>query len=593
MPESIGDTEFMNINLERKNFYCPIAKWSGRLILPSLPERRSDGGVYLEVQNTPDSHAQLKGKKVWVTWHSTSCHRKWLHRAVIDIHFDEITRKSMEENHFIHPIRLDGWSKVSPLESLAGGSSIDDVQVELDVVSADRDGNSWVLAIGDEPYQIAGIDKALSRFIAPAGEKRYRVRHYNPSSRSFDGPEEVIALPDAGTVLPGTSIEQTSIKNIEKSSLNASGWYIYGSQDASGSFTVKALEPAEMFKLVPTRMVIGRDESRDYITDLKWDNIPLQRVERTLLDNNGGVVPFKQRTPALIAKRTKELWSVGDVALVVHTYGWRGGERGDKVPLGIVPGHFAFGFAKVVRDEFTGELRFDLVYRQVYAHNREGVIAGAMRWHLYMGSLRHGWMYTLPISDVLVRLPELTVPYRLGNHTFNPLIVILQELALMTAKYRAGGGNGASLVTPAASCVKDSSQALFAAGRRLENEVVNDSVVKGWLDSNPNSYEAKRFRRLESLLNDVESTVLIPWGIVPKGWGGDNENVAAHLKDGAITPASILEALKAWKTMMPRRAEIELLKVLLEHGATMVDCQGAMLGGEVPGIVPLAPTVIF
>ncbi|MGL5194526.1 MAG: type II CAAX prenyl endopeptidase Rce1 family protein, partial [Chroococcales cyanobacterium] len=98
--------------------YRPIAQWTGQLILPSETQRHSDGRVYLTLENTPETYRHLKGQTVWLNWHSNSIHQTWINRAVTDIHFDEITRQSME-NFSIHPTRLEGWSNVSALESLA------------------------------------------------------------------------------------------------------------------------------------------------------------------------------------------------------------------------------------------------------------------------------------------------------------------------------------------------------------------------------------------------------------------------------------------------------------------------------------------
>ncbi|WP_234488598.1 hypothetical protein [Oxynema sp. CENA135] len=572
--------------------YRAIAPWSGRLILPEPSVSRDDGGVYLEVENAPGTYRHLIGERVWLTWHPESIHQGWLERATVDLEFDETTRESMEKGN-VHPTRLNGRSRVSPLESLAGGRSRDNVRVELDVRNVERQGEEWVLQIGDEPIQIAGIDRALIQFIEPVGDRRYRVRHYDPSDGRFDAALETIALPDAGTVIPGQGVEQSSIDQIERSPLNAEGWYIYGRRDDSGTFNVEALQPAALYELDPSQMAIGRAATREYILDLKWETIPIHAIETTLLDNNGAAFAGSVPTPSFIERRTRELWSVGDVALVLHTFGWRGGERGDPPILGLVTGHFAFGFAEVVRDEFTGKLRFDVVYRQVYAHNREGIVAGAMRSELYLGSLERGWMYTLPISDVMVRLPELTVPYQMGDRRFDPLTFIKQELALMEARYRTGPGNGASVVTPAVSCVKDANQALYGAIVRLRREVLEDPEVREWLRSHPDRYHTRRFRRLERLLADLEHSVLLPLGYIPKNWQRDERAIAIYRDGPGVGDPGLLEALKSWKTMLPRRAERELLQVFARHGATMVDVQFAELGGEIPGIEPQPPTTIF
>ncbi|MBK4732407.1 hypothetical protein JJD41_21440 [Oxynema sp. CENA135] len=581
------------MNPANSRFYRPVAPWSGRLILPFYAERRPDGGVFILLENAPKAYRHLLGQYLWVRWHPQSRHRTWIDRATIDLRFDEVTWQTMEKIGTFHPTRLDGWKQVSPLESLAGSRADDDVRVQLDVVEVLQDGPLWVVEIDDEPIQLSGVKKALIQFIAPAGEKRYRVAHYNPKTEGFDASSEVMSFPKAGTVYAVDPVEQSSIENIEKSPLNDGGWYVYGDFDESGTFAVEAIEPVEALQLGPTRMVTGRDETLDYFLDTKWEPMPVGQVRQTLVDNNGAIVPETGRTPEYMKRRTRELWYKGDTALVVHTFGWRGGKRGRNLPFGFVTGHFSFGFATVVTDEFTGKLRFDLVYRQIYAHNRNAIVSGAQYWHQYMGNLERGWMYTIAVSDVVVRLPELTVPYELGDRTFDPLGAIVQQLALMAARYRTGPGNGASVVTPATSCVKDSHQALFAAIAQLREEVFADPTVKQWLEANPKDFHVGRFRRLEALLDDVERSMLIPLGYVPKGWRGDNEDVAIHRNGNFLDLGAMKEALLAWKTMLPRRGEMELMRVLNRHGATSIDCQCAKVGGEVPDIEPQAPTVIL
>lgn len=584
------------------SYYRPIATWSGRLILPEAGDRRPDGGVYLQLENTPPSHRSLIGQRVWLAWHPNSIHAAWLSKAVCDVTFDEITYASQQKG-VVHPDRLNGWEKVSPLESLAGARLQDDVQVELDVAAVKRSlpgtSTDWTVLINDEPVQITGILRALVQFLSPLDRQYLCIRHYNPDSRTFDGPTAIACAPDAGTIHPAFQLEQSSIQGIERSPLNDRGWYVYGYFPSLPSqpqrhrpFVIQAIEPYAALCLAPTKTVMGQNEARQYIRDQKWDEMPLHQMRVTLVDTNGRVEPAAERTPSRLAQRTKELWWKGDEALVVHTFGWRGGPRGDRFPLGLVPGHFAFGFAKLTQDDWTGELRFDLIYRQVYTHNAQGTISGAFRWHSYMGCLKRGWMYTVPVSDVMVRLPELTVPYQIGDRKIQPLDMIKRELAYMHARYRVGGGNGASLITPATSCVKDSNQALFSAIRQFRDQVIADPATKAWLEQNPNDYHTQRFRKLVTLLKQIEEEILFPLGYVPPTWRGENDEVAAHQRDRADWNLNI-EALKAWRTMLPRRAERELLAVLRKHGATMVDYQCALIGGEVPGIRPAAPTVLL
>jgi len=83
----------------------------------------------------------------------------------------------------------------------------------------------------------------------------------------------------------------------------------------------------------------------------------------------------------------------------------------------------------------------------------------------YSGNLQRGWQGTRPFSDVVVNIPALNHTYRFGDFTLSPLEELQRELRVMMARYRTGDGTGASIVTPAQSCVQDSNQALFTALR--------------------------------------------------------------------------------------------------------------------------------
>uniref|UniRef100_A0ACD5GQG3 Uncharacterized protein n=1 Tax=Desertifilum tharense IPPAS B-1220 TaxID=1781255 RepID=A0ACD5GQG3_9CYAN len=84
-------------------------------------------------------------------------------------------------------------------------------------------------------------------------------------------------------------------------------------------------------QLVATQMTTGRQETQDYYVASKWQNLPQRRIEKTLVDNNSKVLAASERTVALRERRTRELWYLNDVALTIHTFGWRG------VPRGIIP----------------------------------------------------------------------------------------------------------------------------------------------------------------------------------------------------------------------------------------------------------------
>ena len=250
-------------------------------------------------------------------------------------------------------------------------------------------------------------------------------------------------------------------------------------------------------------------------------------------------------------------WRLGDRALLIHTFGGIGGVAGEAISGFTVTGHFAFGQALVSADPFTGEPLFSLRYHQIYANNPNGIVAGTQDWSAFSGNLQRGWLGLRPISDVLVRVEE-------------PL---LKELALqaevLMARYRSGDGTGVALVTPATSCVQDSSQALFLA---LALAPRHDG------------------------LGQALQAVLAPFGIVRADWE-HNAGVLAGSQPEASQGFRRLTTLQAgllsWRTMLPRRGFDTFAQTLLNHGHCLRLLRTNQLPGGNPRITPLAPTLLL
>ena len=108
------------------------------------------------------------------------------------------------------PWRLDGRRRVGPLQSLAGARPHDDLSVRLErvavVAAADSgplpagQGSGPVLRIAAPPVQISGRWMARVRLLEalpahdPGGPGLMRVRHFEPQSQRYDGPEETVRL---------------------------------------------------------------------------------------------------------------------------------------------------------------------------------------------------------------------------------------------------------------------------------------------------------------------------------------------------------------------------------------------------------------
>ena len=272
-------------------------------------------------------------------------------------------------------------------------------------------------------------------------------------------------------------------------------------------------------------------------------------------------------------------WKEGDQGLVLHIFGGIGGEQAEQTPvIGTVSGHFAYGIANIVRDRVSQELRFDIDYYQVYAHNPNGIVAGKLSWAEYMGNLQRGWLGTRPVSDVIVKLDALTQAY---SPEINPLAMLAQQLQIMTARYRVGDGTGAAVVTPAQSCIQDSSQALYETIKQIETQVRNL----------PPS-DRQQFQPLAILGKRLENA-LVPVGIVRSDWK-QNSEVLAGIRDQSLTnQTNLATQLLSWRTIIPRVAYDQIATIFFEQGATLHFLKTNQVGGRDPTILPLAPTELF
>jgi predicted Abi (CAAX) family protease len=285
-------------------------------------------------------------------------------------------------------------------------------------------------------------------------------------------------------------------------------------------------------------------------------------------------------------------WPAGTRSIVVHLFGWRKntitGESGSQA-LGIVTGHFAFGVACVVIDPFTGEKRFDIEYKQVYAHNNSAIISGAHKWHSYMGDLKRGWMYTIPVSDTIIQLPEL-MPYDIGGWKIDPLKGFSRVTEMMTAVYRTGAGGGVAMVRPDISCVQDSHYALYAALMVFENSILGSPKAAEWIKNNPQNESVKRFNSLISLTRQLKDRTTI-LGIARKDWRAHFSNPLGTRDPGKAE--QVIRALLSIKSVFPRDGNDNLLNLAADRGVRMWSILTAMSGGKVEGLWPITPTSLI
>ncbi|BAZ44341.1 hypothetical protein NIES4102_13490 [Chondrocystis sp. NIES-4102] len=558
--------------------YQPVGNWIGRLILPSLQERAEVNGVFLEVYYAPPAYAHLIGTTVVLAWSDRPDLQVYLNQVKCSIHFSAQAYESINQG-LVNPIRLNFWREVDALESLVGARPYDDVIVTLEPTSVSCD-HKTVIYIEREPVIITGRFYALVTIKGQAEDLDYfKVVHYNPHSQQFDGVEEVVYIPqvvaDVNGVFPSTT------NKIDQSPVNSSGWYIYGERNQDQIFTVRAIAPRALFQLQPQRIVSGLEEATNYIHNQYWQNIKEKKgqIESILLN------PQSLPEADAIAQ-----YQEGDRLLVLHTYGGIGGKKAEVPQIGLFFGHFAFGIATVVREPITQQLRFKITYDQVYTQNLDGIIAANLDWSNYLGDRQFGWLGSRPVVDIVVKLDVLE-EYNFGGNIRFPLNALAYQLDKMMARYRTGDATGATFAGLANSCVQDSCQALYLAIKMILSEIKHNPEIQNWIATYPDDPQTKRLERLIALYKSIQSK-LVPWQTVRSDWLDPFESlIGTRLAEQPVT--TIINAVTSWRSLLPRLANDQLAKILLQHGASIWLLKTNQVGGWDEDIEPIAPTKLW
>ena len=531
-----------NEEVSTKKFWKPTAKWAGRLILPKENERK-DGGVFFEVRQAPRNFSDLKGKKLWLNFEKAD----WVDRVTTDIDFSKRTLKSKEKGH-VHPDRLNGWDDVSPMESLAGARNDDKMLVTLKDVKLSGDS----ILVNKEPVQVSGTQKALVSFEKKIDAHNWVVRHWNPESKDFTGPEEVINTEGRDDLAP-----------MKDRRLNRKGWYVYGDESTDGKMKVTALEPREMFQVTTHQVMKGQNESIKFLEQESWrvEEQKKGQLTKTLLDPRDGAEVNTEN----INTKMEKAFEVGDKLLLLHLFG---GAVGAPAMMGVFAGHFSFGFAEIVKDEFTGEPRIDAEYKQVYAHNRGGVVSGAQSWHAYMGDTTRGYLYDRPIQDTLVEIPELFD----DSQGVNPGEILEERLTEMMARYRSGHGDASSKVTAAQNCSQDSTQALYAAMSDWKTAMAEGTMSES----------------LKKVCEDITSHITPFFGMAPAAWRRTARNEKPKSNSLRWLPA-----LKSPKTVLPRRNTEALVELAIDNKRPALVLKTSTLGADNPETIPSEPFAGF
>lgn len=541
--------------------YQPIAPWMGRLILPQHEQRQTVKGALLEVHHAPPQYQYLVGQVVKLRWSDNPQVQMDVRAATRDLHFNAEAEYSATQGK-VHPERLNHWRQVDPLESLAGARPNDDqiVMLHEPVVV-----ETSTLYISSEPVQITGRFYGLVQILQPVrpGSDQFRVVHFNPTSRQFDGREEIVQIPQ---VIPDqNNIFTSTSQAIEKSPLNPTGWYIYGAQDTQGQFVVQAIAPRALFQLQPDAVIVGK--AAHYIKKQAWHD----------LEGSKGKIKSVLLAPKGQTSQASD-WQAGDRALLLHVYGGIGGKKAEPAARGPVYfGHFAYGTARVVREPLTDELRFEIEYHQVYCHNSNGLIAGTLHWSRYMGDRQWGLLGIRPVSDILIKLNGFTDDDNLDGDR-SALSKLVRQLEVMTARYRIGDGTGGTYVGPANNCAQDSNQALYATIKGAQTAANHPA--------HRYSDQAKRFRQLRKLEQAFRHE-LLPFGTARADWQNSLDDLGSSLEDNPLK--QLLMGLISWRTMLPRLASDTLVQIFLEQEASIWVLRTTQVGGFDPDIAAIAP----
>ncbi|ERT06889.1 putative membrane protein [Lyngbya aestuarii BL J] len=571
------------------HLYKPIGTWMGRLILPKLEERSQIRGVLFEVHHADTDSQHLVGQVVKLRWADHPQVQKLVKAVTQDVHFSADAEYTSKYGGLVHPVRLNHWQSVDPLESLAGSHPVDDLIIMLEGgVTVEEEPTATsnypvTLRIYHTPIQITGRYYGLIQFVRPiSGTDQFRVVHFNPISRQFDGFPEQVRLPEVIQAPAYGSYPSTTHK-IEQSPLNETGWYIYGAKDANGQFVVQSLAPRSLLRLQANQVRFEKSADR-YIRKEAWDNIVAQKgqISSVLCLNH------KDESSSAIQNAIAD-WQEGDRALLLHSYGGIGGKN--KEPAASTPiffGHFAYGVAEVIRDPLASELRFEISYHQVYTHNTDGLIAGTLHWSRYVGDRQFGWLGTRPICDILVKLDAFTGDYNFDGVRRSPLTEMLSQLEVMTARYRIGDGTGGTYVGPANNCSQDSNRALFASIQNIKAGIEsNQDWLKNWASRHPQ--QAEDFNQLIELGIDLKRQ-LQPFGQPRSDWENQEYNLGTTLEDEPLR--NLAMGLSSWRTLLPRKASDTVVQTFLKYNACVWVLRTNQIGGYNPNIEPIAPITL-
>lgn len=614
-------------------------EWGGQLLLPAM-EHRSDGAVYLKVSQTPDAHKSLLGRILKISWPKIFGSAN---KFRPNVNFDPKELAEAQKAGNVVPLVLNGWTSVSPLESLVaarcsgqfassvvqGGKTVslceyqplDRIYVRIKNATL----TSEVLSLSEEPIVVAGTHVTLVNNIQRTNRTEANGRFAVYTANQFmegkfnDATKIEFLVEESFGKRPNFTFN-----GINASPAGALGWFLHGEMDSAliedkAVFVAKAIEPRAFLRLSGNFEIIEgvtagqkftsyqdnlavKDDylSKNALTLEKFSQLE-NNFRRVRILPNGGSNRLSVQSPIKSASynESNSPFRSGEKGLVVHLFHWISDSTGKKDvgPLGLVTGHYSYGFYEIVREPLTGELQFEVTYQQIYGQGPDGVISARTSRSEYMGNFRRGWSNSIATSDVLVRTPWLNVPIApsAGAPTagYTPYDLLNDALSLMTQAYRTGSGDGISSVTPWASCVQDSSQALFIALRQAEKMVANTHGVN--FCSKP---ELKGMCNLVSALkSQFDAADIFENAPVRPDWLNNSLELQIRRSSSAIDNG--YAALASYKTALPRNAFNLFLGTMLSQRMELMLMDNVQIGGywtaaqRAEGFTPVPATTIF
>lgn len=471
----------------------PISPWVGRLILPAPEEvtakARENEAVWavdsVKFEVLQSENPALIGKTIWLSWADVFKNGRNL-RELVSYHMSKpvkaeakiLADMSQEPGKSfgsygegdIAPLRLHQWSQkgsnkiVGPLTSIAGYHYEDDMIVSFessDLIQMDDE----VFHLAGWPTAVSGSQTALVRFIeSDEASNTYEVEVFNSNTGEFERNAELTEIEFSAARINSDGSPSFNTAKLFDPKLNETGYYIYGDFDQSDSFIVKALEP-----LVLTRPASELPPATEKeILEGVWEGMdwtpPIFRRSREAWKRKF----IKRKGDAIVQKIGPKNLTIGDKGMAVHIFGGVGGENGDGQVL-FRSGHASFGSFEVTKHPASGLPWIKLKYHQVYGNGAQAIPPVTSMYHYYAGSIRFGWAFHRPMSDVLVHSDFFEHSIELKNGGFiTPLDGLVDALEEMMHGYRIGFGKLVSIVNPVTSCVQDSALALVLATERFK-----------------------------------------------------------------------------------------------------------------------------